>query len=100
MDENGVVSLDRLRRFQDDAAVVETIMQAHCGGDWVPIQELDVTEESMESMQARFARAAGAPGLESRGWHFPVKQWRFEADDGRWLVLTVVDQGRRRFFRY
>lgn len=94
-----VVQLHPHRISPEDADAIEMIMQVHCGEE-VSIARMEVTEESIDSIRTRMAAEQGVTFLESTGWRFPVMQWKYTATDGGRLVLTVVDQGRRRVFRH
>lgn len=84
----------------DDADSIAMIMRVHCGGDEVPLSTMEVTDETLESIHRRLSSESGAEFSESKGWRFPVMQWRFKSTDGPRLVLTVIDQGRRRVFKH
>lgn len=86
--------------FPDDADAIQMVMQVHCGGDEVPIIAMEVTDEALDSIRRRMSSEDGVEFTEASGWRFPVMQWRFKPSDGQRLVLTVVDQGRRRVFRH
>ena len=84
----------------DDADAIAMIMRVHCGGEEVPLTAMELTDEPLDSIRRRMASEPGADFIESTGWRFPVMQWKFKPDGGKRLVLTVVDQGRRRVFRH
>ena len=75
------------------------IVRVHSGEE-VTIEQMEMTEESLDSICRRMTAEPGALVSESHGWRFPVMQWRYRCTSGKRLVLTVVDQGQRRVFRH
>lgn len=102
MDDNpsNVVYLRRLPFAQSDVEVIETIMQAHCGGEEIAIDMMEVTNEPMASICERLSLDGGTHVIDHHGWRFPVMQWKFNVQGGKRLVLIVIDQGQRRVFRH
>ncbi|UZW61884.1 hypothetical protein [Lysobacter enzymogenes] len=96
---NNVIPLRRNGVAAEDVDAIEMIMRVHVGEE-VSLRDMEMTDEPMESISRRMAAEPGATQSESRGWRFPVMQWRFHPCDGTRLVLTVIDEGRKRIFKH
>lgn len=96
---NNVVPLHRNGIPPEDADAIEIIVRVHSGEE-VAIEQMEMTEEPLDSICRRMTAEPGVLVSESHGWRFPVMQWRYRGTSGKQLVLTVVDQGRHRVFRH
>jgi hypothetical protein len=96
---NNVVPLHRNDMTPEDADAIEMIVRVHSGEE-VAIEQMEMTEEPLDSICHRMNAEPEALVSESHGWRFPVMQWRYRNASGGRLVLTVVDQGQRRVFRH
>jgi hypothetical protein len=96
---HNVIPLRRNEISSEDVDAIEMIMRVHVGED-VSLRNMEITDEPLESISKRMAAEPGASQSESHGWRFPVMQWRFRPSNGTRLVLTVIDEGRRRFFKH
>ncbi|QQQ00868.1 hypothetical protein [Lysobacter enzymogenes] len=96
---NNVIALRRNGIAAEDVDAIEIIMRVHVGED-VSLRDMEITDEPLESIAKRMAAEPGAAQSESRAWRFPVMEWRFHPYDGSRLVLTVIDEGRRRIFKH
>ena len=96
---NNVIPLRRSGFAPEDVDAIEMIMRVHVGEE-VSLRDMEITDEPLDSIARRMAAEPGAIQSESHGWRFPVTQWRFRPCDGTRLVLTVIDEGRRRIFKH
>lgn len=96
---NNVVPLHRHGIPPEDADAIEMIMLVHCGEE-VAISDMEITDEPFDSICRRMNAESGAVFSDSKAWCFPVATWKYQEIGGRQLVLTVIDQGRRRVFKH
>ncbi|MET4727959.1 hypothetical protein ABIE09_001766 [Lysobacter enzymogenes] len=96
---NNIIPLRRNGFAPEDVDAIEMIMRVHLGEE-VSLRDMEITDETLQSISKRMAAEPGTTQSESRGWRFPVMQWRFRPRDGTRLVLIVIDEGRRRIFKH
>lgn len=91
---NNVIVFPRSGISREDADFIEIIMRLLTGEEAL-VEELEVTDESMESICRRMAAEPGAVQSESTGWCFPVPS---DGDAAMPLIRRMAQYSAAIFF--